>query len=60
MICKCSSSANILSTFHSSIGGSYTMSLTLHGLVFSCCLVYYMEVVSIVLDTDNPVTSSPF
>ena len=30
------------------------------GSSFSCSLVLYMEVVSIVLCTDNPVTSSPF
>ena len=30
------------------------------GSSFSCSLVFYMEVVSLVLNTDNPVTGSPF
>ena len=46
--------------FQNSIGGSCTMSLTLHDLNFHSCLIFYMQVVSVVLNTNNPASGLPF
>ena len=47
-------------TFHSSTGGFMYNIIDITGSIFSCGLVFYEEMVSVVLYMDNLITSSPF
>ena len=50
---------NIVSTVYSLTGSSCTTSFIIAGSCFSCSLVLYVKVVSVMLYADNPVPSSP-